>query len=138
QIFADAKAQGLETESIAEALPYYRGQVYYMNSTPKYVYAKSPFDSVYNDLDSEYRLSLYTNKEFRDGFMGKMLVFFSNLDGEDERAFRKNIKGWLGSENSSSIYVGKVNDVEQVKDSIYIKQLESQFEDDLAVNTEKR
>lgn len=138
QIFADAKLNNVETEDIMEALPYYRGQVYYINLTPSFIYAVSPFDSVFNDCDTEYRLSLYTNKAFREGFLGKLMVLYSNLDPDYEKKFKSDMKGWLGAENSSGIYVGKVDDAEEISKNIYIKQLDSQYDDDMAVNTDKR
>lgn len=138
QIFSDAAEHDVITDDITEAIKYYRGQVYYINMTPSFVYAISPFDSVFNDCDTEFRMSLYTNKAFREGFLGKLMVLFSNLDPDYEKDFKDDIKAWLGAENSSGIYIGKVDDAEEIGKNIYIKQLESQYDDDMAVNTEER
>src|SRR5690606_7514897 len=54
QIKADAKKKGIESEDWSELIKHYRGQVMYLNLTPKYRYAVSKFDSVFNDLDTEY------------------------------------------------------------------------------------
>lgn len=136
QILTDAKEQGIE--DLKGAIEHYRGQVLYINLTPTHVYAISPFDSVFNDMDTEYRISLYANKMFRSGFLGKTMVLFSGLSEEDSENLQKNIKGWLGSENADNIYLGEVDNAENVEKSLYIKQLDTQYDDDMSLNTEKR
>lgn len=136
QILADAKEKGIE--DLQGAIEHYRGQVLYINTTPTNIYAVSPFDSVFNDMDTEYRISLYGNKMFRSGFLGKTMVLFSGLSEEDSTDLEKNIKGWLGSENSDNIYLGEVDNADDVEKSLYIKQLPSQYDDDMSQNTEKR
>ena len=51
-----------------EMIKHYRGQVMYLNLTPKYRYAISKFESVFNDLDTEYRIGVYCNTMTRSGF----------------------------------------------------------------------
>lgn len=136
QILVDAKDAGVD--SIEEALAYYRGQVMYINTTPDHVYAISPFDSVFNDLDTEYRISLYSNKSFRSGFLGKLMVFYSGLSKEDGENLNNDIQKWLGAENSDSVYLAEVDNAEDVEKSIFIKQIPTEYDDDMATNTEKR
>ena len=62
---------------------HYRGQVYYMNLTPRYKYALSKFDSTYNDADSEFRYGLYINRA-TTGFLGKTIAITQGLDETDE------------------------------------------------------
>ena len=139
QILKDyAEAGGEPTEDIAEMLPYYRGQVHYLNTTPEYKYALSPFDSVFNDADSEYRISLYINKQVRTGFLGKTAVLTQGLDDEQAKKVIKDIGNWLGAENSDSVYhldVEKADDLDKV---LKIIQLEAQFDEKLFTETNKR
>ena len=66
------KKGGYKGEDWAGKLQYYRGQVFlYVNLTPKFRYAISKFDSVYNDLDTEYRVGVYTNTMTRGGSWGR-------------------------------------------------------------------
>jgi hypothetical protein len=98
-------------------LPYYRGQVYYLNMTPEFKYALSPFDAVYNDLDTESRISMYTNRQVRTGFLGKTYVVTAGLDTEEEEQVQEDIKLWLGSENVGGTYhlsIGATDDIEKV------------------------
>jgi len=93
-----------EEAELGEMLPHYRGQVYYLNMTPEFKYALSPFDAVYNDLDSECRISMYVNREVRTGFLGKTYVVSSGLDEEDIEGLEDDIKAWLGSENVGGVF----------------------------------
>ncbi|HLW06493.1 MAG TPA: hypothetical protein VKY45_02935 [Marinilabiliaceae bacterium] len=136
QIISDAK--DYEKETLEEALESYRGQVIYINTTPKYVYALSPFDAVFNDMDTEYRISLYANRMFRSGFLGKTMVMFSGLSEEDSENLEKNVTGWLGAENTDNVYIAEVDNAEDVSKSLFFKQLDSQYDDDMSQNTEKR
>lgn len=139
QIKADYKEYGGEkTEDLATMLPYYRGQVYYMNTTPEYKYALAPVDSVFNDADSEYRISLYTNKQIRTGFLGKTAVLTQGLDEETSKKIVKDISLWLGAENSDSVYhldVEKADDLDKVMKVI---QLKAQFDEKLFTETNKK
>ncbi len=139
QIIADYKeSKGEPTDDIAKMLPYYRGQVYYMNTTPEYKYALAPVDSVFNDADSEYRISLYTNKQVRTGFLGKTAVLTQGLDEETSKTVIKDISNWLGAENSESIWhldVEKADDLDKV---VKIIQLKAQFDEKLFTETNKK
>jgi hypothetical protein len=125
QVIADYKEYGgAPTTDLAEMLPYYRGQVYYLNTTPEYKYALSPFDSVFNDMDSEYRISLYTNKQVRTGFLGKTAVLTQGLDDEQAKKVIEDVSKWLGAENSDTLYhldVLKADDLDKVFKIIQVK-----------------
>ena len=136
QILNDAKEQN--AESIKDALSSYRGQVLYINTTPSQIYASSPFDAVFNDMDTEYRISLYANKSFRSGFLGKMMVMYSGIEEEAAKTLEEDIQGWLGAENSDNVYLAEVDNAEDVEKSFFIKQIPTQYNDDMSQNTEKR
>lgn len=139
QIKADYKAKkGEQTDNIAEMLPHYRGQVFYLNTTPEYKYALAPIDSVFNDADSEFRISNYVNTNVREGFLGKTVVVTQGLDAEKGEEVQKDIAKWLGSENSSGIYLLDVAQAEDITKVIYINQLKTQFDEKQFTETNKK
>lgn len=82
----------------------YRGQVYFLNlDEDDEVYPYAWCDSVMNDCDSEYRMSLYINTNLRSGFLGKTIVVANGIAEEDAEDMENNIRGWLGAENSSNV-----------------------------------
>src|SRR5690606_11566889 len=103
QIKADAKKKKVDSEDWTKLIQHYRGQVLYLNLTPKYRYALSKIDSVYNGLDSEARISTYINTMVRKGFIGKTAVLTQGLDEEQQEQIYEDIAQWLGSENASQV-----------------------------------
>lgn len=120
---------------LAEMLPHYRGQVYYMNLTPEFKYALSPFDACYNDLDSEYRISMYTNRQSRCGFLGKTYVVTSGLNVEDEKDVQDDIAKWLGSDNSGGTYFLTLEAGADIDKVFKVGQLKAEFDDKLFSET---
>lgn len=121
-----------------EMVQNYRGQVYYLNLTPRYQYALSKFDSVFNDMDSEYRFSLYVNTQMREGFLGKTAVITQGLDDETEEKVKGDLAKWLGAENSGSMYHLGVEHAENLDQVLRIEQLKPQLDDKLFVENDKR
>lgn len=124
-----------ENPELAEMLPYYRGQVYYLNLTPEFKYALSPFDACYNDLDSEYRVSMFTNRNVRTGFLGKTYVVTSGLDDEENSKVQDDIKLWLGSENIGGTFHLSLEAGAEVEKVFAVKQLKAEFDDKLFSET---
>ena len=129
QINADAKAAGYDGEEWSEKIKYYRGQVMYLNLTPKHRYAISKFDSVFNDLDTEYRIGLYTNKITKDGFLGKLAVLTQGLDEETAKRIKETVQKWLGAENSASIVHLDVEQAESLDNILKIINVPSQYDE---------
>lgn len=132
--YVDAGGENPDAE-LAEMLPYYRGQVYYMNLTPEFKYALSPFDACYNDLDSEYRVSMFTNRNVRTGFLGKTYVVTSGLDTEDEKAVNEDIAKWLGSENIGGTYHLSLEAGAEVDKVFKVGQIKAEYDDKLFSET---
>lgn len=128
QINADAKKAGYEGEEWSEKIKHYRGQVMYLNLTPKYRYAISKFDSVYNDLDTEYRIALYCNTMTRGGFLGKTAILTQGLDEETAKNLKDDISKWLGAEGSSGVYHLDVEQASDLNNVLKIMQVPSQFD----------
>lgn len=137
QIDADYKLSGSKDLNVdlSVKLPYYRGQVYYMNLTPEFKYALSPFDAVYNDLDTESRISMYINRQVRTGFLGKTYVVTAGLDVEDEKQVEDDVKLWLGSENVGGTYhfsIGATDDIDKV---FKVGQMKAEIDEKLFTET---
>lgn len=126
------------TGDIEEKINGYRGQVFYLNLTPQYTYALSNFDPVFNDMDSEFRFSLYTNTQMRTGWVGKTIILTQGLDEEKEEQIQKDLSGLLGAENSGNAYHLNVAEAENLDNVLKIKQVKAQFDDKLSINTDKR
>ena len=74
QMKSDCLLKGIEHPTAEQLVQNYRGQVFYLNLTPKYQYALPPWDAVYDDMDTEYRISRYNNTQSRRGWLGKTVV----------------------------------------------------------------
>lgn len=127
-----------DISDLTEAIQNYRGQVYYLNLTPEYVYAESPIHAAYNDADTENRISIYTNKQTRDGFLGKTIVLTQGLDEEQEEQINEDLKSFLGAENSSQVMKFNVEQADNLENFLKVIQLEAQFDDKLFEVTDKR
>lgn len=144
QMRNDCRLTGVETPTMKDLIKHYRGQVFYLNLTPKYEYALPLVDSVYNDCDTEYRLSIYNNTQTRNGFLGQTVVVkYQNdmIDNERNREddFNEHLKNSLGAENSSNVLVVDVpmGTTDDLNKAFVVKQLEPQFDDKLFANLEK-
>lgn len=128
QIKADARKDGYEGDDWTEMLRYYRGQIMYLNLTPKFRYAVSKFDSVFLDMDSEHRISIYVNQFARGGFLGKTAILTKGLDSETAEIIKETIEGWLGAEGSGGVAHLDVEQAESLDEIIKVLQIPSQFD----------
>src|SRR5690606_10246214 len=137
QMKADAKkGTGREDVTIEEMVKHYRGQVFYLNMTRKYKYALSKFDSVVNDADSEFRFSLFVNREMRTGFLGKVIAI---IKGEDEdNTVEKDLGSLLGAENVGSLLAIRAEQTDEIDKVLKIEQLKAQIDDKMFVEQDKR
>lgn len=129
QINADAKKAGYEGEDWAGKLKHYRGQVLYVNLTPKFRYAVSKFDSVFDYLDTEHRIARYVNTLIRSGFLGKTLIVTQGLDPEKEEEVKESIKEWLSPEGAGGVYHLSVEQAESLDNVVKIEQVPMQFDE---------
>lgn len=137
QMLNDCKLKGIDSPTIEQMIQNYRGQVYYLNMTPEYIYALPLSDSVYNDMDTEFRISNYNNTQTRSGFLGKTMITKYEGDEEDSDDFDKEVKTFLGSENSSSVFTVEVpiNASDDLSKAFVVTQLKAQFDDKLFEKT---
>lgn len=139
QMLNDCKEKEILSPTFEQMLHNYRGQVYYMNLTPEYVYALPLADAVYNDLDTEFRISNYNNSQTRKGFLGKTVFVKYEEDADSEEEFDKEAAEFLGSENSSSVLTISVpqNINKDLDKSFVVQQLKAQFDDKMFESTIK-
>lgn len=142
QMRADAR-KGLKLKrdadvTIEQMVNHYRGQVYYLNLTPKYKYALSKFDSVFNDSDSEFRFALYVNREMRTGFLGKVIAITQGLDDDDDDQISKDLGLLLGAENVGSLLHLRADQTDDLSKVLRIEQLKPQLDDKMFVEQDKR
>lgn len=145
QMRNDCKLNKIDNPKGEDLIRHYRGQVYYLNLTARYQYALPLVDTVYNDCDTEYRLSVYNNTQTRKGFLGQTVVVkFKDDEAEpNERSpqdsFNDYIKNSLGAENSANVLVVDVQmgGTDDLNKAFVVKQLEPQFDDKLFAGLEK-
>lgn len=140
QIKADyAEAKKIKTvpddADFAEMIQHFRGQVFYLNLTPEYKYALSPFDSVYNHCDTEYRISLYINGEWRNGMLGKVAILTQGLDEDVADKIKSDIANWLGSENAAGVYHLDVAQAEDLDKVLKIIQVAAKYDEKIFEKT---
>lgn len=129
QIDADYKKSGGDIkDDLDKKLPYYTGQVYYWNLTPKFRYAIAPIDPVYNDADSEARIQVYNNRGIRTGFLGKVAVLTQGLDEETAKNINSDIEKWLGEEGGDGMWRLDVERAESLDNILKIIQLKAQID----------
>ena len=107
----------------------------FYNDINKIAQNTKPFDAVYNDLDTESRISMYINRQVRTGFLGKTYVVTAGLDDEDLEKIEKDIALWLGSENIGGMYylpVGATDDIDKV---FKVGQVKAEIDEKLFTET---
>ncbi len=63
----------------------YKGQMYFQFWDNRYLYPLSPFDAVYLDANTEWELSIYKNREIRNGFMLRHLLRIAKFESDENR-----------------------------------------------------
>lgn len=82
----------------------YKGQIFHEFIDDTYLYPLSCFDSVANDLDTEYQIQLFKNREIRNGFTDKIIMTIA--ESEDENYLEDKIdeiKKSMGADGSKFI-----------------------------------
>ena len=79
----DTKAFARQLEK-CKGLDKYKGQMFFQFWEDSYLYPLSPFDSVYLDCDTEQQVSLFMNREIRNGFMATTILRVAECATEEE------------------------------------------------------
>jgi hypothetical protein len=69
----------------AKGIEKYSGQMYFQFWDNRFLYPLSPFDPVYLDNDTEWQLSLYKNRELRNGFMLRHILRVAQFESDTDR-----------------------------------------------------
>lgn len=134
QMKHDCFLQGILEPTIIDMIRNYRGQVMYVNLTPSYQYALPLVDSVYNDCDTEFRISQYHNTQTRTGFLGKTMIIKQAGDTEEKDDFHEVVGDFLGADNAAHAFIVEVprdSTIDDLSKAFIVKQLEPQFDDKL-------
>lgn len=135
QMRHDARlANNLERDApvtIEQMIESHRGQVFYLNLTPRFKYALSKFDSVYNDMDSEYRLSMYINREIRTGFVGKTMLITKGLDEKDNKTLTDLFGNLLGADNAGNLLHLYADQNTELSEALRVEQLKPNVDNDM-------
>lgn len=125
--------------TLQDMIKHYRGQVLYVNLTPEFIYPVSKFDSVINDMDTEFRISVFTNRQVRSGFLGKLMLLINSTDDEENDSLGDQVEEWLGVENTGDVVIAEMAErVEDMADLITQVKLESEYDEDKFAETPKR
>lgn len=77
----------------------FKGQVYFSSLNDTYLYPLSPFDSVYLDMDTEYQIQLFKNREIRNGFSDKIVMVVEQMKSNEEaEKMVEKCKSFIGSD----------------------------------------
>lgn len=120
-----------EPVTIEQMIESHRGQVFYLNLTPRFKYALSKFDSVYNDMDSEYRLSMYINREIRTGFVGKTMLITKGLDEKDNKTLTDLFGNLLGADNAGNLLHLYADQNTELSEALRVEQLKPNVDNDM-------
>jgi len=75
----------------------FKGQIYSLFFDDNYLYPLSPFDSVYLDMDTEYQIQLFKNREIRNGFNDKIILNIAPpIDDKEKEETIAKCKSWIG------------------------------------------
>lgn len=132
-ILAQMKADSPKATTIEEWVAGSTGQVYYLNLTPEFHYSLSLADSIYNDADTEYRLSLYVNKQMRTGFLDQTIIITQGIGDELDTLINNQLKALMGADSAGNLMhltVPQGTDVDLDK-SLIVKQIPSSFKPEL-------
>lgn len=141
QMRADYKARknAKAKPELEDLISNFRGQIFYLNLDKSLVYPNSQIDGgVYNECDTEYRITVHTNGEVRSGFLGKLCVLTNGIKGEIATKIAKDIKGWLGAENSANMYHLDIEQTDDLEKVLKIIQVPPQYNEKVFIETSKR
>ncbi len=137
----------------------YKGQVFFYNPEDT-IYPSTHLDNVFDDVDSEYRTSIFKNISLRKGFFGKTIIVtppmidgelrkssskLSEQEREEKREaetqrdnFRKQIYGFLGVENiEGALHMEMDFEGDNIDKVIKFINIETNINDKLFAHTEK-
>lgn len=130
-----------EIANIEDAIKSFPGQVRFVKFTDEFPYPVSQLKAVLMDMESEYFISLYTNGQTVNGFVGKTVFFMLDDNYENDQDAKEQmeeLESWLGTDGASGFYVKIVKNMDEIKSMMHVEQIKPQFDDKLFQVTEDR
>jgi hypothetical protein len=119
----------------------FKGQIYSYFLDDTYLYPLSPFDSVYLDMDTEYQVQLFKNREIRNGFTDKIIMNVDAPFDDTEREEQKEkIQSWMGADGEKVlIFESEFDEQGNLKDAAAFKvqEVKTNINDKLFESWEK-
>jgi len=118
----------------------FKGQVFFSFIDDSYLYPLSPFDQSYLDMDTEYQVQLYKNRQIRNGFAKKVVMNVNLMDDENAEAkLNTEIQSWLGPDGDSAlVFQSEFGEDGNIIDKNFkIDVIEGNIDDKLFENWEK-
>jgi hypothetical protein len=82
----------------------FKGQIYSFCFDDTYLYPLSPLDSVYLDMDTEYQIQLFKNREIRNGFSDKVIFNIApSEDSKEQETTVRKIRDWMGPDGDKAL-----------------------------------
>lgn len=117
----------------------YKGQIYYFFLDDEYIYPLSPFDSVYLDMDTEFQMQLYKNRQIRNGFAKKTVMRVPPYANQDDKLIdESNFKKFLGADGDNALLLQcEVDENGEITNKDFkFETLETNIDADIFINWE--
>lgn len=117
----------------------YKGQIYYYFLDDEYFYPLSPFDSVYLDMDTEFQMQLYKNRQIRNGFAKKTVMRVPPYANQDDKLIDEtNFKKFLGADGDNALLLQcEVDENGEITNKDFkFETLETNIDADIFINWE--
>lgn len=118
----------------------YNGQVYYALLDKQFLYPLSIFNPVYLELDNDYQIELFKNRQLRNGFLSKLIFHIRGGSEEENKEQREDIKKFMGVDGDSCLVIAEdINDMNNIdgKNSLITEKIETSINDKLFENWNK-
>lgn len=127
KVINEQRKKDTKSDNIKEVIEGYRGQVLFVSPDLRSTYPLSLFDAVYNDCDTEYRISDFRNNKVRNGFIEATIVMMREQSEDEEIISDEAIRGLIGSENQSGVLkvVANIDNGQKLEEAIAIKTIKS-------------
>jgi hypothetical protein len=131
----------IEQVKKSKGIENYKGQIYFQFFDDEYFYPLSNFDPVYLDCDTDSQISLYRNRQIRDGFFKKTVIRTSPAGTEEQkREFAEDLRRQLGPNGENVIVIEEdIGDNGEISDQTAYKidQIDTNVDDKLFENWDK-
>lgn len=118
----------------------YNGQIYYASLDKQFLYPLSIFNPVYLELDNDYQIELFKNRQLRNGFLSKLIFHIRGGSDEENKEQTEDIKKFIGVDGDSCLVIAEdINDMNNIegKNSLITEKIDTSINDKLFENWNK-